>query len=120
MTSPISPDVVRWVNQQVAEYGRKTGFAPGSPRETEILKYWRLHRPIMFRNLTEAGLAVKLAFVLDMKRYEAKKHYIRAGWPPTDAEEEAQKEWLLKEPESDKSHNLPLFDRISSLMIPSG
>jgi hypothetical protein len=120
MTSPINPEVVRWVNQQVEKYGQELGMAPGGPRETEILRFWRLHRPIMFRNLSEAGLATKLAFVLDRKRYEAKKEYLRAGWPPTDAEEQAQKEWLLKEPESDKSHSPPLFDQISSLMIPSG
>jgi hypothetical protein len=54
----------------------------------------------MCRDLGPA-LLVKLAFVLDHLRQEAKLRYIQAGWPPCDAEEEATKEWLLLAPEDD-------------------
>jgi hypothetical protein len=42
-----------------------------------------------------------LAFVLDHLMYESRRAYVKAGWPPTDAEEQATKEWLLLEPETE-------------------
>jgi hypothetical protein len=46
------------------------------------------------------ALLVKFAFVLDHLRQEAKLRYMRAGWPPCDAETEAK--WLLLVPEDDR------------------
>ena len=113
---PLPPSVVDWINQEVAKE-RREGFTPGSPRETEILTFWRTHRPKMYAALMEQGLATKLAFVLDMKRYQEMVRYLKAGMPPTDAEEQARKEWLLMEAENE-SHKPPLLDQISTLMTP--
>jgi hypothetical protein len=42
-----------------------------------------------------------LAHILVHKFVEAEKANIRAGLPPTDAREEAEKDWLMMEPEED-------------------
>jgi hypothetical protein len=55
---------------------------------------------------------VEMALVLDQKCYQARQEYIRAGWPPTDAEEQATREWLLLDPEEaeDTHPNPPCAD----------
>ena len=102
MTETLEPDVVRWVNREVAKLAER-GVVPGSPREADLLKHWRLNCPDLYRKLTQANLAVEMALVLDRKRYQAQEQYIQAGWPPTDAEEQATREWLLMDPEETQS-----------------
>ena len=109
--------VVRWVNLEAAKL-RQQGWFPGSRRETTILNYWKVNRPQMFAQLNKAGIAAKMATVLDNRHMEAWKAYVRGGWAPTDAEEQAAKEWLIMEPEKE-SPSPPLFDRISTSTIPS-
>ena len=118
MAQDVDPKVVQWVNQEVAALSRQ-GWSLGSPRETSLLKYWRLHRPKMFMALSRAGLATKLATVLDARRYQAKETYIRAGMPLTDAEEMAERDWLIREPESTSQTQHPLAP-ISTLMTQNG
>jgi hypothetical protein len=64
----------------------------------------------MVRAWQELGpeMLEKLAFVLDLKRYEAQKAYIQAGMPIPDAREEATKDWLMMEPETEMDESLPL------------
>jgi hypothetical protein len=105
----LDPTAIRWVQTEAAKLVRE-GITAGSPRETKLLRHWKAYRPKMYQAWERAGLVAKLAFVLDMKRYQAMMQYIRAGMPPTDAEEEAAKDWLLMEPEQARSTNpnLPL------------
>ncbi len=105
-----------WLDRKVAEYERQ-GARPGSQKEADLLRYWRRERPLMYARL--GTMAAKFAFVLVMMEHETMMMYVKAGMPPTDAEEQAQKEWLLMEPES-ASHKEPLSDRISSLMTLPG
>ncbi len=107
----------RWVEAETAKY-RMEGMVPGSPRETEILKFWKRHRPLMYQKLMAENLAAKLAFVLDRKRYQAKNQYIQAGMPMGDAEAEARSDWLMMEPES-MSPSRPHLAQISTLMTPN-
>lgn len=113
----IDPTVVAWVNQEAAALAHR-GQTPGSPREADLLAHWHHHRPKMLHQLKAAGIAEKMALVLDQKRWEAKLAYIQAGMPMTDAELEATKEWLLMEPE-DESPNPALFDQISTSTTPN-
>lgn len=100
--------VVAWINEEALKLNREDKVA-GGPREKDILKNWRLHRPQMVRDLNQAGVLEKALFVLDHKRWEAQKQYIQAGWPPTDAEEQATKEWLLMEESNPNQNHHPLL-----------
>ena len=117
MSQPLDPSVVAWVNRGAAKL-RADGWTPGSPRETEMLQFWRQHRPKMWAALEARKLAVRMAFVLERKRAAAKKQYIQAGMPIPDADQEARKEWMLLEPETDRPHQ-SLLGQISTLMTPS-
>ena len=96
----LDKDLVAWVNRETLKYAHQEGERPGSPKETDLLTYWRRERPKMCREL--GALAPKLAFVLVMKDHEAVVRYLKAGLPPADAEEQAAKEWLLREPENER------------------
>lgn len=113
----IEPKTAAWIKQQVADLAHR-GLAPGSPRETDLLRHWSQVRPKMLHRLDAAGMAEKLAFVLDQKRWEARQQYIAAGMPPPDAEEQATREWCLMEPE-DEPQTQPSPDPISTLTTPS-
>jgi hypothetical protein len=71
----IDPTVVAWVNQEAAALAHR-GLTPGSPREADLLAHWHHHRPKMLHQLKAAGIAQKMALVLDQKRWEAKLAYI--------------------------------------------
>ena len=93
---PLDPQMVDWINQEAAKLNR-AGDAQGSRRERDMLAVWKRERPEMYKRLGK--LAPRRAYVLLAKCYEARKQYIRAGMPPTDAEEQATREWCLLEPE---------------------
>ena len=115
----LRPEFIQWVNREVAKLHRQ-GWFQGSPRETRLLARWRQVRPRMYAALQKAGIAERLATVLEAKHMEAWKEYTRAGMPPTDAEEQAEREWLITEPESESESRSPLLSgRISTLMNPN-
>ncbi len=103
----LDPMVARWIRQEVTRLAAE-GIVPGTPREAEVLAHWRRHRPEMYRKLEKANLAPEMAMVLVQKCYLARQQYIQAGWPPTDAEEQAVREWLLQEPE-DETNPQPIL-----------
>lgn len=110
----MDPSVVAWINAEALKLNQEDKV-PGGPREKDVLMNWRRFRPELVRELNQAGVLAKAAFVLDHKRWEAQKQYIRAGWPPTDAEEQATKEWLLmEEPHPHEKHHPLLSVPIST------
>ncbi len=66
-----------------------------------ILKAWRILRPKMWASLKENGTAEDLALVLQVAMWDAVDRYEKAGIPPTDARELAEREWLMMEPENE-------------------
>ena len=115
--STLPPTLVAWVNTQ-AKTIQDAGWPMNGPRERKIVATWRQERPKMTHALDQKGLLPKLALVLDRKRYEAKREYLKAGWPPTDAEEQAAKEWLMLGPENPEKPLLQLSDLTSISSIP--
>ena len=71
----------------------------GSPTQRQMLKFWKLYRPKMWMQLNRLVIAKELAHVLDEKYQEAIDKNLAAGMYVTDAREEAEKDWLLLEPE---------------------
>lgn len=53
----------------------------------------------MYQRLKAQGMLEKTAFVMSQKCQEAINRYLLAGWPPTDAREQAVAEWMMLGPE---------------------
>lgn len=92
-----------WVRKESRRLSQKTG-APGGPMQSRMLEYWELYRPLMWARLQKMGIAKELAHVLDEKCEEAIRKNLAAGMYSTDAREEAEKDWLLLEPEEDEEY----------------
>lgn len=60
---------------------------------------WEVNRPKMLAALRARKADAALAHVLVDRFLKAKAQYLKAGMPPTDAREQAEQEWLLREPE---------------------
>ena len=106
-----------WINKEAAKLDR-AGDAMGSARETDLLVAWKRDRPEMFRRL--GNLAPKLAYVLVDRLYQSMQQYLRAGMPPTDALEQATREWCLLEPEEPTDPYQRASDPTSTSTIPTG
>lgn len=66
----------------------------------QILSAWKVLRPKMWAELQRQELANDLALVAQAAMWEASDRYEKAGMPPTDANEQAERECLLMEPET--------------------
>lgn len=75
--------------------------------DKQIKTAWRINRPKMWARLAKQGLVDDLALVLQTAMWEAKDQYLKAGMPPTDAREQAEREWLMLEPEDDGEESNP-------------
>ena len=67
----------------------------------QILKAWQTVRPKMWAELQRQELANDLALVSQVAMWEASDRYEKAGMPPTDATEQAERECLMMEPETE-------------------
>jgi hypothetical protein len=82
----------------------------GGPVQERMLKFWKLYRPMMWASLEKQGITKELAHVLDAKSDEAYNLNLKAGMYRTDAQEEAEKDWLLMEAEPGED-NEPLEEK---------
>ena len=71
------------------------------PLDKQIKRAWEVLRPKMWARLMEQGLVDDLALVLQTAMWDAMDQYLKAGMPPTDAREQAEREWLMLEPEDE-------------------
>lgn len=72
------------------------------PLDRQIKKAWEVLRPKMWARLVKQGLVDDLALVLQTAMWEADARYLKAGMSPTDAREQAEREWLMLEPEDEE------------------
>ena len=115
-TNQFDATLAQWTTRKSRELAQEMPM--GSPRETDLIAHWRIHRPLMVARLERLQILPQMAHVLDRLRYETQKANLAAGMPPTDAQEQAMKDWLLMEPEeSDPSEADPL-DRITTSQTP--
>lgn len=75
-----------------------------------ILATWERDSPKMYRTLKAANLADKLAAVLQDRMWRRQNELMDAGYPVTDAREQAEREILMLEPEDDlpEQRELPI------------
>lgn len=65
----------------------------------QILEAWRRDSPKMVARLEKQGILDDLAFVCQERMWRAAKDNRRAGYPVTDAREQAERDHLMLEPE---------------------
>jgi len=95
LTSP------EWVKMRAQEIGRSEEVL-NLQLQDKMLKTWARLRPKMMLRLRLQGIAKDLAVVLQAAMWDAVDRYEKAGMPPTDARETAEREWLMLEPEADE------------------
>lgn len=96
--SKLSPE---WIAQIKAEWTRyqEEEETVTMPLHRRILATWKQDSPKMWRRLQAAGIASKLAFVVQVRMWARQKELLKAGYPVTDAREIAEREELMLEPE---------------------
>lgn len=91
---------IQWVQRESIKLTNQ-GYLTKSPQQTRMLKFWELYRPEMFNRLQQWGIAKQLAQVLDHKADQAFQQNLDAGMYRTDAQEQAEQDWFLLEPEAE-------------------
>ena len=64
-----------------------------------ILETWERDSPKMYAKFKKAGMLDKIAYVMQQRMWAMKEDLMRAGYPMTDAREQAEREMLMLEPE---------------------
>lgn len=100
---------LNWVRQESALLAEK--WPLGDERERDLLAHWAISRPQMMARLEAMKVAPQLAHVLLDRVYHTMQQYLRAGMGPTDATEQAERDWLMLEPESDDEPVLDADER---------
>ena len=95
LTSP------EWVKKRAQEI-RRSEKVLNLQLQARMLETWAHLRPKMMLRLRLQGVANDLAVVLQAAMWAAVDQYEKAGMPPTDARETAEREWLMLEPETDE------------------
>jgi hypothetical protein len=97
-------EFARWVKAKAAafEASEEIGPAQGTPKQKEMLAYWKKHRPRMYRAMAKRRLLPDLAFVLENLAFQEERRNLAGGmgWP--DSREQAEQAWLLMEPEGEE------------------
>jgi len=94
----------KWISQIKLEYQRlqrNEEVLHNQVLHRRILKTWREQSPAMWGRLQAAKLTEALAFVMQQRMWQMTDELEAAGYPPTDAREQAEAEHLMLEPEAD-------------------
>ena len=71
-----------------------------NPLHQRILETWKRDSPKMYLRLRSQGVLEAMAFVCQVRMWEESDRLEKAGMPPTDAREQAEREHLMLEPEA--------------------
>ena len=69
------------------------------PLHQRILATWKADSPAMYLRLRTQGVLEAMAYVRQQKMWEQNDALVKAGMPPTDAREQAERDNLMLEPE---------------------
>ena len=70
------------------------------PLHQRILETWKRDSPKMYLRLRSQGVLEAMAYVSQQRMWEESDRLEKAGMPPTDAREQAEREHLMLEPET--------------------
>lgn len=87
-----------WIKMEALQI-RTTAGSGQIAQQNKMLETWAEQRPDMLARLDRAGIARDLAQVLDYKTWKTGRAYMKAGLSMAEARAQAEREWLLLEPE---------------------
>ena len=93
---------IRAESNHLAETWPRGGWA-----QRDLIARWRRDRPKMAASLAEQGVLVAFAHLTLQRADDWEVKYRTAGMPIPDAREQAARDWLLQEPESEEENPLP-------------
>jgi len=73
----------------------------------QILETWRRDSPMMYRELNVLGILEAMAYVSQERMWLEQERLVEAGMPITDAQELAEREHLMLEPEEEPQEAEP-------------
>jgi hypothetical protein len=100
MPAPLSEDLTslrNWARKNVRR-AEEEGYCT-QPLHQRILKAWRMYHPEMVARLQRASCLEDMALACQYQMWKAVNRYEEAGLPPTDAREQAEREWLMLAPD---------------------
>ena len=72
------------------------------------METWRRDSPQMYNRLKKLKILADLAFVCQERMWLASEMYRKAGMPPTNAREQAERDHLMLEPEASQTEDREL------------
>lgn len=115
-TTAISREWKRQIELEYRQLSQDEQTIHNKDLHASILETWKRDSPKMFARLTKAGMADRLAYVLQQRMWTRQEELMRAGMPVTDAREVAERETLMLEPEESLSEprDLPATPPLNS------
>lgn len=77
------------------------GWTPSKPEQERILRTWRQTSPKMVKRLTALGILKEQAEVAEIQTQREMNDLLKAGYDPASAREEAERAWMMLEPEDE-------------------
>ena len=93
------PTLTAWINRE-SDQANWVGI--GGRDQEMMLAYWEANRPKMFKLLKSHNLHRKFAQIREEKAMQQLDRTMRQ-MPSTDAQEQAERDWYLMEPEEPES-----------------
>jgi hypothetical protein len=89
-----------WIRGELAALEADEDYSPMIPGLEDLIEQWQEHNPKMYAELKKENLLRPMAQVIQAKIWEDRE-LLERTWPPTDAREQAEKNWYM-EPEEQK------------------
>lgn len=103
MTTAIDPKWIAEIEQEWTALQADENVLHNQDMQKRIVETWKQTSPIFWRRLQVAGIGAKLAFVLQERMWTEAADLISIGMAATDAREQAERNQLMLEPETDQN-----------------
>ena len=107
LTQPINQKWKAQLEQEWAGMQAQPDHVHNQELHLQIVSTWRQLSPKMWRRLQYEGMGGLLARVLQQRMWAERDRLIEQGTPVTDAREQAEREHLMLEPESEMPADQP-------------
>lgn len=91
-------ELAKWAKAESRKLVEAGDLGPGLPLEKWVIETWRAERPDLTAAMQEWGALTQLAHALTNRMLAAETENLKAGFPPSDARQEAVKDWLMFDP----------------------
>lgn len=97
----LSPEWAAEIRKEWADLQADENLIHNEDLHRRIIATWKQESPQMWRRLQNAGMGGTLARVLQQRMWKEQEALISSGMPVTDAREQAERQHLMLEPESE-------------------